>query len=388
MAIRWLTRIAWAGMFVFGLAMALLGAILPLVIARLNLDLARAGGLFTAMSAAMLAAMPALGPLMDRYGHRPVLLVGSVLTALALLLVAGSTSLALLALALILLGAGGGALNGATNTLVADLHPNPQAKNAALNLLGVFFGVGALSIPLAIGRLIEALGLAIILTLAALVAVTPGLGALLLRFPPPKQRERSGINQMLRLARKPLVLIFGLLLFFQSGSEFIVSGYTTTYLTREAGLSFGAASYVLAAYWCAVTLMRCLLSRLLMRVPGPVVVRLSALATAACVLLLALARDRTLAVGAVIAVGASLAGVYPTVLGQAGAHFAARSGTVFGVLFAMALVGGMTLPLLVGWLAETFGMRTALLAPCVNSLGVFLLQSVIERRAARVHEDG
>ncbi len=36
--------------------------------------------------------------------------------------------------------------------------------------------------------------------------------------------------------RDPLVLLLGLLLFFQSGNEFILGGYTTTFLTREIGL--------------------------------------------------------------------------------------------------------------------------------------------------------
>jgi len=40
--------------------------------------------------------------------------------------------------------------------------------------------------------------------------------------------------------------------------------------------------------------------------------------------------------------------VYPAVLGLAGSRFPAHSGTVFGVLFTMALTGGMTRPWVTG----------------------------------------
>lgn len=378
--LRWLTRTAWAGMCLFGLAMALLGAILPLVTARLNLDLARAGALFAVMNAAMLFAMLVFGPLMDRFGERPALLAGSLLTATALWMIASAAGYGTLAAALVLLGAGGGALNGATNTLIADLHSDPGAKNAALNLLGVFFGIGALAIPLAIGWLIQALGLESILKLACAASLAPAAGALILKFPRAAKGGRASLTETLSLAHDPVVLLFGALLFFQSGSEFIMGGYASTYLTREAGLDIRAASYALAGYWGAMMLARLMLSRLLLKAPGPVVVRCGALATAACVLLLALARSPLAAAATIVATGACLASIYPTVLGQAGTRFADRSGTVFGLLFAMALVGGMTLPLALGRLAESHGLRAALLIPAVNALAVFWLQSLIARR--------
>ena len=58
-------------MFVFGLVLALLGAVLPLVSARIGFDLARAGNLFLGMNFSMLVTMLALGPLMDRFGKKP-----------------------------------------------------------------------------------------------------------------------------------------------------------------------------------------------------------------------------------------------------------------------------------------------------------------------------
>ena len=82
-------------------------------------------------------------------------------------------------------------VNGAANNLIADLHRDPMRKNAALNLLGIFFGFGAIFLPFTMGSLLRALGLAPILWIAAaLTLVTTALSAPL-AFPPPHRREKS-----------------------------------------------------------------------------------------------------------------------------------------------------------------------------------------------------
>jgi MFS family permease len=54
------------------------------------------------------------------------------------------------------------------------------------------------------------------------------------------------------------------------------------------------------------------------------------------------------------------AGVTPTPLGVAGAALPARTGTVFGVLFSLAVLGGMAFPWAAGHLAPAFGVRIVL----------------------------
>jgi fucose permease len=75
-----------------------------------------------------------------------------------------------------------------------------------------------------------------------------------------------------------------------------------------------------------------------------------------------------------VVLGATLAGIFPAVLGVAGARFPAHSGTVFGLLFTMALTGGMTLPWVTGQAAAAWGLRPALGLVVVQFLAVFALQ--------------
>ena len=209
-----------------------------------------------------------------------------------------------------------------------------------------------------------------------LVAVANALPA----YPPAKQAGGLSLAEAARLARDPLVLLLGLLLFFQSGNEFIVGGYTTTLLTREMGMSVGAASYALAGYWAALMLTRAWLGRGRSALTGGRLVMASAAASAVVTALLVTAPAPLLAVTMVVVLGAALAGIFPAILGVAGSRFPAHSGTVFGLLFTMALTGGMTLPWVTGQAAAAWGLRPALGLVVLQFLAVLALQWIVTAR--------
>ena len=77
----WLSAGAYAGIFVFGIVMALLGAVLPVISSQIGFDLGQAGNLFLVMNSAMLVSMLSLGILTDRFGAKPVLGGGPLFVA-------------------------------------------------------------------------------------------------------------------------------------------------------------------------------------------------------------------------------------------------------------------------------------------------------------------
>jgi fucose permease len=345
-------------MFVFGIVMALLGAILPSLLGRLHFAVADVGPLFLAMNFAMLLSSLGLGPAIDRFGMKPPLSLGPLLVAAALILIVRAGAFRDLLPAVALLGVGGGALNGAANTLVADLHQDPQQKSAALNLLGVFFGFGALFLPLAIGALLTKFSVAGLMLMAACLAGAAGGFASLLHFPAPKQGHRLPIAEVPRLLRSPLFGIFAALLFCESGVEFTLGGFISTYLTHDIGIaSLAAASWILAGYWAALMLARVLWSRLALARDPFRVLLWCALGALTGALLAAAAPAPAVAALAIVLTGFSLAGIYPTVLGIAGSQFESYSGTAFGMLFAAALTGGMMVPWASAQIAGAAGIR-------------------------------
>lgn len=362
---RGLEAAAYAGMFVFGMVMAMLGAILPLIASRLRIDLAQAGGLFGVLGAAMLVSGFAAGPLMDRYGKKIPMVAGPLVTAAAVAMMAGASTWSVLTFAVALLGLGGGAINNVANAVVSDLYEDPRRKGSALNLLGSMFGIGALALPFSIGRLVATVGLPAILYAAALMSAAAAIVSAVARYPRPTHGEGFSVAEAARLLRNPDVLALGTSLFCQSGNEFVLSGFIATFVTSVLGGSVQTASYVLALYWATILLARIAMSRILLRVPAIYVLIVAALGSAAGVAVLAGARSIGGAIAGTVVLGAFISCIFTTTLGVAGARFRSYLGTVFGILFGMSLAGGMSLPVLFGRFAQNAGLRTALLQPII-----------------------
>ncbi|MGH9755511.1 MAG: MFS transporter, partial [Blastocatellia bacterium] len=278
-------------------------------------------------------------------------------------------------------GLGGGALNGATNALVNDI--SPERRGAALNRLGICFGLGALITPSLIGALKERLGLEPIIYLFAFFTLAPLALCAVVAFPPPKHHDGLPRRELLAVLRNPLLYLFALLLFFQSGNELALGGWLSTYLAERFGVDAGQAAFALAGYWAAIMAGRAICGALSHRIKAESLVRASALLALAAVAGLQFAPSRAAAVGAVILIGLGLAAIFPTTLAQAGETFAQFSGTAFSVIFVVALSGGMTAPWLVGKIAQTHSIEAGFGVVIFNCAMIFLLQTIIALRRSR-----
>jgi fucose permease len=380
--VRTLIYSAWAGIFVFGIVMAILGAILPSLFERVRFDKSEAGNLFFLMNLAMLGMSVVFGPVVDRFGYRVFLALCALLVAVSFVLFTIAPSYSILMMAAVLLGVGGGGLNGGSNALTSDL--NPERRSAALNLLGIFFGFGALLIPFLIGTLLGRLGLKAILVIAAFLSLIPFVFFLLLRFPAAKQAQGFPMRQAARVIRSPLLWLCGFLLFFQSGNEFTVGGWISTYLNENFRFSAMSASLVLAGYWGAMMVGRLLVSRKLVRVwKNETLILSSAVLAFAGTIVVAAAPSGILASIGVVLTGLGFAAIFPTTLAIAGEAFTDLTGTAFSVIFVVALAGGMTAPWLAGRVANTSGLRSGFIIPVVGCAMIILIELVIIRLAGR-----
>lgn len=371
----WADPLVWSahlGIFVFGAGIAVLGAILPALSSSIPLNPEQAGTLFLLLSFGAWLATVAGGPVVDRFGYRLLLVPGAGLCGAGIAGLSDPPTYAFAATASLVLGMGGGALNVGTNALVAELYPsNP---GAALNRLGVFFGMGTLMVPLLIGSLSERLGMSPILLATAGCAAGCAAVYAVLRFPVAKHRDGFPVRQFLELFRHPLILILAVLLFFQSGNEITTSGWLTSYAVDRWQVSVAEASFYLAAFWGGLILGRLAASALLGRLQPPAVVQLGALGAAVSLGFLPFAGYPFS-----FLTGFFMALIFPTVVGIATARHPAFSGSVIGLLMAVALLGSMLAPWLTGVIAASWGIPAALWLPCAGYLVVFLLQTVARR---------
>ena len=380
---RQLFGAAAVAMFVFGMLIALLGTLfgLPEMRSRLGVDLARQGDLFSILFAGLLAVTPVAGPAIDRYGSKLVLVSASAMVTAALLLFALAGGFPAAAVAAALLGMGGGWLNTATNALVSDVFPDDRGR--MLNLLGIFFGVGALFVPLVVAIGFGVLSIMGTMIVCAVVAAVSTVACLVPRFPPPHEGGTFSFAGVLRAARDPGVLLFAVLLFFQAGNEASLSGWTSTYI-GSVGWSPRTATVILLGYWVMAIAGRALSARVQARIGKERLVLLSSLlAIAGCLVLLATARWLGLLAAGAWLTALGFSAIFPTTLAIVGDRSHRFAGTVFGLLFSVGNVGSIGFPWAVGHLSQAAGVRSGMLVPLAGTVAVAACAVLVSREHTR-----
>jgi len=357
------------GMFVFGIVMAVLGTLfgLPEMRTRLQIDLAQQGSLFFLLYVGIFLATLVSGPAIDFIGNKLILIVSATLVALGMAGFAFAHSYASALIPALLLGCGGGGLNTSTNALISDLYGD--RRGPMLNIVGTFYGVGALCIPLFAAVIAGHFSIVLQLLGCAGLAATCAALFSTLRFPKPNARESFSWSGALKVVRYPGVLVLGFLLFCQSGDEASIGGWTSTYV-GEAGFPARTATFILAGYWASLMAGRLLGARILKSVGKEHLVLASGAGALVGAAVLLTNRSAAMLIFGVLIIGLSYAGVFPTVLAIAGDTYTKLSGTVFGLLFAIALIGGMSFPWLVGQISENFGIRFGMIVPLVGAAAI------------------
>lgn len=366
---------ACAGILVFGIVLAILGTVfgMPEMRERLHIDLAQQGNLFLLLYFGIFVASIIAGPAIDHLGNKTTLLCSSSLVAVAMVLFATASSLPIASAAAVLLGLGGGGLNTSTNVLVSDLFGDKRGP--MLNLLGIFFGIGALCIPLLAASIEGHFSIPQLLYFCAALAAACAAAYAAMLFPPPIAAQSFSLSATLRVSRYPGVLLLGFLLFFESGNEACIGGWTSTY-ANASGYAPRIATLVLAGYWAALMFSRILAASLFARIAKSKVVLLSALISLiGCTILLS-AHSLPALMAGVVLIGLSYAPIFPTALAIAGDRYS-NTGTVFGLLFAIALIGGMAFPWAIGQVSQQFGVRTGMIVPLAGAVGICILAAVL-----------
>lgn len=370
-----------AGMFVFGIVLAILGALfgLPQMRERIHVDLAQQGDIFLMLYFGVFVSTIIVGPIIDSFGNKVVLSVSAAGVVAGLLGFLGAASFWTAMAVAFVLGFGGGGLNTAANALVSDLYA--ENRGAMLNLLGFFFGFGALFIPLIAASITSHVTITQLLLVAVALAAICTIAYLLLPFPRPAAKESFSIFASIKAARYPAVMLFAMLLFCESGNESAIGGWTSTYV-GTTGAAPSVATWILAAYWAGLMIGRVAGARLLATMPKERLVFLSGIGSAiGTAVLVATQSVIVMGIGALI-VGLSFAAIYPTTLAIAADRYQRLAGTIFGLLFAIGLIGGMIFPWAVGQLSQRFGVRPAMMLPLLGAVSIMILVTAIRQQGA------
>lgn len=373
---------ACVGMLLFGVSLISLGTILPGITANFALDEKMMGSLVTLLPIGLLTGSLIFGLVVDRYGYKYLMIICSLMILLGLEGIAYGKSIFLIRISVFCIGSGGGALNGATNALVNDISSKNRSAN--LSFLGVFFGIGALGMPVLIGILSSFFSEEKILSVIGWSVFIPVLFFLFIRFPVPKQILQLPIKQGLKLLTDSILILTGLILFLESGIEGIINNWTTTFLQKADALSNREALFSLSAFVFSLTVSRFILGFVLKRISSSYILLAGAGITATGIILLFLTTGYLYSLVALFLLGIGCAAVFPVVLSYTGELFSSISGTAFSIVMVIAAVGNILINYSMGLVAHRFGIShyTTLL---FISLIIMLILILVALRRIRQH---
>ena len=366
------------GMLLFGIVIATLGSVLPSVMEKFSMDKADAGSLFVMMNLGMLTGSILFGPLVDRYGYKWVLAISALIVFLSLEGIAFAPSLIILKFSLFFVGFAGGAVNGGTNALISDI--SQENRGSGLSLLGVFFGIGALGVPLLLGTLLDRFTYEGLIGFIGIMILIPVIFFSLLKFPAPKHEQGFPIKDSIMLVREPVLILFGLILFIQSGLEMTVSGWSATFMHEEINLPARQSVLYLSFYWLGLIAARTIISELLKKFSMNTIMNLSMVLSIAASSILILSNGVIMVIPALFMTGVGFAAIFPLVFAYVGNLYSNYSGTAFGVILAIALIGGMLIPWIAGLLAGILSLRISLIIVPLSMMATILIFSRIKKR--------
>ena len=359
-------------MFIFGIVLFLVGSLLP----TLRVSYAHAGSLGSIPLIGILAATVVAGPILDIHGAKWMLVVALALIAGSLVLLPSLDVFWQLELCCLAYGLGGGVLNTATNVLIADLNVESRAR--ALNLLGFFFSAGAVVAPLLMSVVGGAYSATVVLRLLAVLTAAVLLPVLFFRFPPPLQAGVR-IRNLLTVTHQPMVWLFGLILFFEMGNENCMFVWSGKVVTDALHVSMAQGSLALVALGAALGVGRLGAVVWLRWLGNAGTVWLSVCVAVTGVLIAVAARSLPAMILAMAVIGLGISAIFPTVLGIAGEYFPGETGTAFGAILTLGLIGGVAGPKTGGY-AISHGPLHVLWIPTACVAGVGILTAVATRR--------
>jgi fucose permease len=358
------------------------GLLVPSLIRSIEHDFGQtdAGiGVFFFVNAVSYAAGSMFGGLLtERFGRRAVLSLAVFLTIFGLTALATVPSWELVLVAAVPLGLGGGAIDGGTNGLILDLYPDSRGR--ALNLLHLFFSLGALASPLVVGRLVEAGVPWQAIVIGTALGAVP-LAILFLVADAPSGRHVRGAPGAARIGFSLPLIALGVAIACYVASEAGVSNWLVRFLETA---SVGLATSALALFWGCLALGRLASARWSDRFDHA---RLAAAASLVAAIALAAAVVVPSLPASILLfglVGFAYGPVYPLIMAVGGDLFPGRSAAVSGFLSGLAVVGSILYPPLMGFLSVGVGLGVAMGGAAALVLVSAIVLFLVDRRARAI----
>lgn len=357
---------AAAAFFIVGLIFAAYFIRVPTLKLAHGLSAGQLGLLLVLPSLTAVLTMQLTGGLVARFGSAPIVRITAVGLPLTLVGIGLAGDPLQLMIALTLFGAVDGLLDVAMNSHAIAVER--ERKRPIMNSCHAAWSIGAMAGSLLGGLAIQA-DLTLTQHFGILAAVVVVLGLVTGRHLLPASADRTADRERggragWRAGWTPRVLMFGVMGAVVLLCEGAVGNWSGVFLHEERGASLATASVGYIAFTVCQTAGRLVGDRLQERYGAPPLVRWSGIIAVAGLAVVVLSPPPVLGIAGFALLGIGLSVLLPVIFSSVG-HSGANSDTATAAAalskFTTLTYSGLLMgPVLIGWLAEVFGLTATL----------------------------
>lgn len=349
--------------FVFavnGLYGMILGSLLPLISNAYNLNNTISGGLISAHQVGNLIAGFIAGVLPLYLGRKKAVIFMCCFVVMGFLIMILTGNPVLLILGFLFTGLSRGSISNFNNTMVNEIS---NSSSAALNILHSIFAIGALLAPFLVilsTRLTGDFGW----KLSAIVIIVLALISMILF-------SRMDMGESVRIKQKTdksyvfikdrKFQIGAGILFFYLCCEATINGWMVKYFIDSGIMSIQYAQILASLLWVVILAGRLTTAFIGERIPKKITLTVLSAGTVMFYLLLLSTRNVTTITFAIMGLGFSMAGIYPTTVSTLGGIIKTYPMSM-GVLLMIGGSGAIIMPIITGALADSFGVLAGMSA--------------------------
>lgn len=380
------------GYGVSGMAVLAIGAILPSLIKEASLSYAAAGGLISLMAVGNLLASLIFPLTVIKLGRRGAITLYASAVPFCYLILSFLPPLWVMYLLMLILGIARGSITILNNMVVDEVSGHSANM---LNYLHCSFAAGAFLSPFITAAAVSTgLGWRMVIYLIIFLCTTSAISYSTGSYnTQEKNKGRASTydapeNMIFVPEEEAVHTIKGylidfysiaLLLFFYLGLENCVNGWFVTYLQSTGIMSPSFATTMVSVTWLVIMAGRLLCAWLARRISKTALILGSTVGTALSFLLLISSHSLPLITAGLAGVGFFMSGIYPTAIACAG-PLSSNSALGMSILTAIASVGGIITPQILGSAADSRGMMAAVSILIINTVMMCVLALLIYKR--------
>jgi fucose permease len=376
--------VALMAVFTLAVCFIILGAISVELMDSLGIDEGQFGTLAMGLFLTSCIVQLIIGPLVDKLGYKPIAILGFVVTSASVFLLAFASNFGLALISCILLGIGAMSLNTVGNTLIPIVLFEGKDPARASNFGNAFFGLGYVLTPFLFVFFLTNLNLSYSTSLSIIGVLVLVFLVFAMTASYPQVSTGYKFSMAIRLLGKGAVLLAALALFCYISLEVSMGTWIRKLMEQlfEGNANPNAAynaGLVLSAFGVAMMAGRFFTSTIKnLTAIGNKVIPIMALVSLGAIVLMIIADSPAVAILAIFLAGLAFAPIFPTIVGVTFAKFdSSLYGSIFGIIFAVGLLGGTFVPKFIGNLSVGSTVQQSLWIAAAMAAILFVVALII-----------